>query len=257
VLAASRSSWLDWSWIADNRDLIRASLGEHVILTVYTVVIGLVIAVPLALVARRRRWIYPPVLSVTGILYTIPSLAAYALLIPYTGLASRVTAIIPLVTYTLLILVRNIVTGLDEVPVAVRESAEAMGYSPRRRLLAVEVPLALPTIMAGIRLATVSTIGLVTVASLVGSKNLGWLMLFPGFQQGRRTPIVVGAVLAVALAVSADALLLGIEWLASPWRRRERSAEPRPDAGQPTVGAAPALPVLPVVPVAALDADAS
>jgi osmoprotectant transport system permease protein len=221
VLAAGRSSWLDWSWIGDNGDVIRAALGEHVILTVATMVIGVAVAVPLALLCRRWRWAYPPVLSVTGVLYTIPSLAAYALLIPYTGLASRTTTLIPLVTYTLLILVRNLVTGLDEVPASVLESAEAMGYSRPRRLLAVEVPLALPAMMAGVRLATVTTVGLATVASLVGSKNLGWLMLFPGFQQGRRTPILVGAVLAVALAVVADAVLLAVEWLASPWRHRK------------------------------------
>jgi osmoprotectant transport system permease protein len=219
VLAAARSSWLDWQWIADNSELIRTTVGEHLILTGLTVLLGVAIAVPLALASCHWRWLYPPVTSLTGILYTIPSLAAYALLIPYTGLGSRTTTVIPLVTYTLLILVRNMVTGLDEVPAAAREAAEAMGYSPTRQLLRVEVPLALPAILAGVRLAAVTTVGLATVASLVGSKNLGWLMLFPGFQQGRRTPIVVGGLLAVALAVAVDAVLLGVERIASPWRR--------------------------------------
>jgi osmoprotectant transport system permease protein len=225
ALAASRSAWLDWNWVRSNSDLVRQTLGEHLILTGLTLVFGLVISVPLALAARRWRWLYPPVISVTGILYTIPSLAAYALLIPYTGLATRTTAVIPLVTYTLLILVRNLVTGLDEVPESAREAAVALGFSPLRRLLVVEVPLALPAIVAGIRLATVTTVGLATVASLVGSKNLGWLMLFPGFQQGRRSPIVVGGGLAVALALVAEAVLLGLERALSPWRRRRTERE--------------------------------
>jgi osmoprotectant transport system permease protein len=222
VLGADRSSWLDLDWVGNNGDLIRQALGEHVILTVLALGAGLAISVPVALMARRWRWLYPPLTSVAGILFTIPSLAAYALLIPYTGLGSRATAVIPLVTYTLLILIRNLVTGLDGVPPAAREAAEAMGYSPLRRLAAVEVPLALPVIVAGIRLAAVTTIGLATVASLVGSKNLGWLMLFPGFQQGRRTPILVGGVLAVSLAVMAEGLFLALERALSPWRRGER-----------------------------------
>jgi osmoprotectant transport system permease protein len=230
VLGADRSSWFDLDWIGNNGDVVLQALGEHVILTVLALGGGLAISLPLALVARRWRWLYPPITSVAGILFTIPSLAAYVLLIPYTGLGSRVTAVIPLVTYTLFILIRNLVTGLDGVPAAAREAAEAMGYSSRRRLVAVEVPLALPTIVAGIRLAAVTTIGLATVASLVGSKNLGWLMLFPGFQQGRRTPILVGAVLAVALAVVAEGLFLGLERILSPWRRSERRSARRSGA---------------------------
>jgi osmoprotectant transport system permease protein len=238
VVSADRSSWFDLDWIANNGDVIRQALGEHVVLTALALGLGLVVSVPLALVARRWRWFYPPLTSVAGILFTIPSLAAYALLIPYTGLGSRATAVIPLVTYTLLILIRNLVTGLDEVPAAAREAAEAMGYTAGRRLVAVEVPLALPTIVAGIRLATVTTIGLATVASLVGSKNLGWLMLFPGFQQGRRTPILVGAVLAVALAVAAEVAFGGLERLLSPWQRAERR---RAGPGDPTEPRRPEL----------------
>jgi len=240
VLAADRSSWFDLDWIRNNGDVILQALREHVILTGLARGVGFAISVPLALASRRWRWLYPPVTSAAGILFTIPSLAAYALLIPYTGLGNRATAVIPLVTYTLLILIRNLVTGLDEVPASTREAAEAMGYAPGRRLVAVELPLALPTIVAGIRLAAVTTIGLATVASLVGSKNLGWLMLFPGFQQGRRTPILVGALLAAALAVVAEALFLGLERALSPWRRGQRrgraptGAGAGPDAEPPT-----------------------
>jgi osmoprotectant transport system permease protein len=225
LVADARSAWLDWGWVADNTDLIWASLREHLVLTVLAVGWGLVISLPLALAARRWRWLYPPVLSVGGILYTIPSLAAYALLIPYTGL-SRTTALIPLVTYTLLILVRNTVTGLDGVPAAARESATAMGYSSRQRLWRVEVPLALPAILAGVRLATVSTVGLVTVAGLVGFDNLGQFIYLRGFRDGRRTAIVVGTVLVVVVAVLADLALVAVERLAMPWRRaRHRNAE--------------------------------
>ncbi len=219
MLLADKSSWLDWTWLSGNGALIGEALREHLVLTAYSVAAGLAVSIPLALASRRWRWSAPAITSLAGVLYTIPSLAAYALLIPYTGLGSRATAVIPLASYTLLILIRNLVTGLADVPAAVRDAAEAMGYPAWRRLLQVEVPLALPAIVAGIRLATVSTIGLATVASLVGSKNLGWLMLFPGFQQGRRTPILAGAVLAVALAALADALFLGLEWLVTPWRR--------------------------------------
>ena len=218
LAADARDAWLDWGWVSRNSDLVWTSLREHVVLTVLAVLWGLAIAVPLAFAARRWRWLYPPVLSVGGILYTIPSLAAYALLIPYTGL-TRTTALIPLVSYTLLILVRNLVTGLDQVPAAVRESATAMGFDDRRRLWRVEVPLALPAILAGVRLATVSTVGLVTVAGLLGFDNLGQFVYLRGFRDGRRTAIVVGTLLIVALAVLADLGLVALERLLTPWRR--------------------------------------
>ena len=223
LLADARAAWLDWGWISDNTDIIWSSLREHLILTALAVSCGVVVSIPLAMAARHWRWLYPPVLSATGILYTIPSLAAYALLIPYTSL-SRTTALIPLVTYTLLILVRNMVTGLDGVPTAVRESAQAMGYGDGQRLWRVEVPLALPAILAGIRLATVSTVGLVTVAGLVGFDNLGQFIYLRGFRDGRRTAIVVGTVLIVLVAVIADLALVALERLAMPWRRAGRGA---------------------------------
>jgi osmoprotectant transport system permease protein len=151
------------------------------------------------------------------VLYTIPSIAMFAVLIPWTGL-SIWTALVPLTLYTLLILVRNIVTGLDGVPEDVRDAADGMGYKRLRRLASVELPLALPTIIAGIRIATVTTIGLVTVTAIVGQGGLG-VFIRQGFQLDFRTPTVVGTVLSIALAVTADAILLLAQRLATPWAR--------------------------------------
>jgi osmoprotectant transport system permease protein len=208
--------WVDWTWVGDHGDLILARLREHLELTLLAVAIGIVIAIPLVLICRRWRRAYPVVLVMTGILYTIPSLALFTLLLPWTGLSSQ-TALIGLVSYTLLILVRNTVAGLDGVPEDALEAARGMGYSSRRSLLSVELPLALPAIVAGIRLALVTTIGLVTVASLIGHGGLGHLIL-DGLNRQFRTPLVVGAVLSVALAVVIDVVLLRVQRRLSPWR---------------------------------------
>jgi osmoprotectant transport system permease protein len=212
--------WVYWPWVSDHYAEIRERLTQHVSLTLWAVGIGILIALPLALLANRYRWLYPPELAVAGILYTIPSLALFVILIPWTGL-SRETALIPLVAYTQLILIRNIVTGLDAVPADVKESARGMGYRPLRQLFVVELPLALPAIMAGVRIALVTTIGLVTVTALIGQGGLGQFMI-DGFQRDFRTPITVGLVLAVALSVVGDVLLLTIQRLATPWLRRGR-----------------------------------
>jgi osmoprotectant transport system permease protein len=212
--------WLYWPWVQDHTDEIRDRLVEHVELTVLAVLFGLAIALPLALLSVRYRRLYGPVLAITGVLYTIPSLALFALLLPLTGL-SRTTALIPLTLYTLLILVRNTVTGLDGVPPDVTDAATGMGYSPSRRLLRVELPLALPAIIVGIRIATVTTIGLVTVTALIGQGGLGALML-DGLQRDFRTPLTVGIVLSLTLAVVADLLLVLALRLATPWRRAGR-----------------------------------
>jgi osmoprotectant transport system permease protein len=213
--------WLYWPWVSDHLDEIRARLSEHITLTLLAVGFGLLIALPLALLSARYRRIYGPTLAITGVLYTIPSLAFFALLIPITGL-SRATAVIPLTAYTLLILVRNTVTGLDAVPADVKEAAEGMGYSRSRQVLRVELPIALPTIITGIRIATVTTIGLVTVTALVGQGGLGELLL-DGFKRAFRTPLTVGIVLSLALAIVADLLLIGLLRLATPWRRKEHA----------------------------------
>jgi osmoprotectant transport system permease protein len=215
-MVPAEQPWVDWAWVGDHRDLILDRLREHVELTVLAVAIGVVVAIPLTVVSRRWRRVYPVVLTSTGVLYTIPSLALFTLLLPWTGL-TRTTALIGLVSYTLLILVRNAVTGLDAVPDDVKEAAAAMGFTRRRSLVAIEMPLALPAIIAGIRLAVVTTVGLVTVAALIGHGGLGSLIL-DGLNRRFRTPLVVGSVLSVALAAVADVLLLGVQRRLSPWK---------------------------------------
>ncbi|MEX2458379.1 MAG: ABC transporter permease [Actinomycetota bacterium] len=218
--------FIRWDWIWDHLDDIGTQLVEHLYLTGIAVTIGLLIALPLGVYAYRHRWAYPPLTWFTGILYTIPSLALFVLLIPFTGL-STVTAEIGLVSYTLLILIRNIVAGLRSVPDDAKEAALGMGYTRRQLLWRVEFPLALPVIVAGIRIATVTTIGLVTVTSLIGKGGLGTFIL-----QGRRrdffTMTFVGSVLSVALALAADALLLLSQRRLTPWWRRRPTVEPVP-----------------------------
>jgi osmoprotectant transport system permease protein len=157
------------------------------------------------------------VLAFTGVLYTIPALAAFALLLPVTGL-SRTTALIPLTTYTLLILVRNVVEGLDGVPDDIKDAADGMGYGRFRRLVRIELPLAVPAIMAGVRIATVTVIGLAAVAGLLAIPSLGNL-IYIGQNRPIRTAITVGIVLSVALAVTADLVLAAIQRLLTPWTR--------------------------------------
>jgi osmoprotectant transport system permease protein len=206
-----------WGWIWDHLDEIRIQTVEHFILTGIAVGIGFAIAMGLSIVALRFRRTYGPVTWVTGVLYTIPSLALFAFLVPYTGL-STLTAEIGLVSYTLLILVRNIVAGIDGVSPAVREAAVGMGYSRARLFLEIELPLALPVIVAGLRIATVTVVGLVTVTSIIGQGGLG-LFILDGLRRDFYTPLIVGSVLSVALAVVIDAALAGLEWLLSPWSR--------------------------------------
>jgi osmoprotectant transport system permease protein len=217
--------WLDWPWVSDHFDEIWVAFRAHVELTVLAVAIGLLISLPLGIVAYRHRRLYPPILGTTGVLFTIPSLAMFMLLIPWTGI-SRTTALIPLVVYTLLILVRNVYTGLDGVPEEVREAATGVGLSSSGRLVRVELPLAIPAIIAGIRIATVTTIGLVTVTSVIGQENLGDLMFNSGFQRSFRTPVTVAIILVVVMAVTFDLLLILVQRLLTPWssRRFRRAA---------------------------------
>ena len=211
-------TWVDWQWVGDHFDDIRTATQTHLIVTVEVVILGVLIALPLALVTARRPALRSVVLVVSSLLYTIPSLAAFALLIPYTGLTSRWTVLIPLVSYTLVVLVRNFISGLDAVPAEARAAADGMGFSHRQRVLRVELPLALPAIMAGVRLATVSTIGLVTVSAIIGQQSLG-LLIRDGLERDFRTLIVVGSALALLMAVAADLLLHAVSRALTPWRR--------------------------------------
>jgi osmoprotectant transport system permease protein len=221
MLAANTDRWLWWDWIGRNTDLIWDSVREHVILVALSVIFGLLIAVPLGVACARWRRLYAPSLAVTGVLYTIPSLAAVAFLLPYWGTA-RPTALVPLTTYTLLILLRNVVVGLDSVPAEVRDAADGMGYSRLARLIRIELPLALPAIMAGVRIATVTMVGLVAVAGLLGIPNLGNLIL-TGRNRPVRTAITVGIALCIALAVVADVLLQLVQRRLTPWVRSQRA----------------------------------
>jgi osmoprotectant transport system permease protein len=204
-----------WDWVLGHLPDIGQRLQEHLVLSVIAVVIGFGLSFGLSLLIRRdARW-YAPITWVTGVFYAIPSLALFAMLIPFTGL-SLLTAEIGLVGYTLLILVRNTVAGLQAVPAEVQESALGMGYTERQLLWRVELPLALPVIIAGLRVAVVSTIGLTTVTALIGQGGLGFFIL-EGLQRYFTTPLIVGVVLSVALAVGADLLLVRLQRWLTPW----------------------------------------
>ena len=208
------TDWVRAHW----DDTLQPALVQHVRLSAIAVSIGFVLAFALALLAYRVRRLDHPIGLASDFLYTIPSLALFQLLVPITGL-SVTTVEVALVSYTLLILIRNIVAGLASVPSDVREAAEGMGYSRSRQLARVELPLALPVIVAGIRIAVVTTIGLVTVTALIGQGGLGQLIL-DGLYRDFRTEVVVGSVLCVVLAIVADLVLVGIQRIAMPWTRK-------------------------------------
>ncbi len=216
-----RDELFRWSWVVDNLDEIYVRSWEHVMLTLIAVGIGLAISFPLGVYCHRHRRVYGPVATVAGLLYTIPSLALFAMLVPFTGLTTT-TAEIGLVGYTLLILIRNVVAGLRGVPEDAREAAVGMGYSRRQLLWKVELPLALPVIVAGLRIATVTVIGLVTVTALIGKGGLGHFILL-GLERFFSTATITGAVLSVVLAIAADRLLALAERLLTPWARGTRA----------------------------------
>lgn len=210
-----------WIWITDHVDEIVSRGAQHVYLTIVTVVIGFLIAFPAAVYASRHRWAVSPITSVSGVLYTIPGFAFIFLLLPITGL-SLTTVAIPLIAYSLLILFRNTLAGLDGVEPDVKEAAVGMGLSRRQVLWRVEVPLAMPVIIAGLRIATVSSIALITVAALIGRGGFGQFIL-DGLNTFFWTPLLVGVVLSVALAFAADLLLLGVQRLVTPWAKASGS----------------------------------
>jgi osmoprotectant transport system permease protein len=192
--------------------------ADNALLGLLPPLIGLVIALPLGVVCARFRWFYAPVLSLTTLIYAIPSLALFVVLIDYTGLSNE-TVIIPLALFSLCVLVPNVVDGLRAVPQPVRQAATAMGFGPMRRLVRVELPLAVPVIIAGLRIAVVSSISLASVGQLIGVSSLGYFIV-DGFQRDFSEEIYVGIVLIIVLALVCDLLLVGTRRLATPWSRR-------------------------------------
>jgi osmoprotectant transport system permease protein len=205
-------------WVLEHLDTLAQRIGEHMLVTIIAVAVGFVISFALALAVRRWPRIYGPILAVSGILYAIPSIALFVLFIPITGL-SLLTVEIALVSYTLVILVRNIVTGLREVPPEVIEAARGMGYTNRQRLWRVELPIAMPIIVAGLRIATVTTIGLVTVATLIGMGGLGYLIVNIGIQRRFPTATLTGVIIVVLLATVVDLGFQALQRRLTPWAR--------------------------------------
>lgn len=219
------SGFIDWEWISDNfvEDVVPAFF-QHIFLCVISVAIALAISLPLGVFVARYRRFYPPTATAAGILFAIPSFSFFTLLIFVFGFSIGVTpAIIALVAYSLLILIRNVVTGLDSVPPETIDAARGMGLTARQILFGVELPLALPVIVAGIRIATVTVIGIATIGAYIGAGGLG-VLIFDGIERVFATQIIVGAVMATLLAVLADLLLVRCERLLSPWSRRARGA---------------------------------
>lgn len=208
---------MDWEWIGRNLDELGMRTLDHVVMTALAVGIGFAISFALALAIRRNRRLHGPIIAVSGTLYAIPSLALFALLIPFTGVQSLATAEIALVSYTILILVRNILAGFDAVGADVLEAARGMGYTSWQRLWRVELPIALPIIIAGLRIATVTTIGLVTVTALIGLGGLGYVIIELGFNRFFLTATLVGAAGSVLLALLADRAFVLLERRLTPW----------------------------------------
>jgi osmoprotectant transport system permease protein len=204
-----------WSWIPSNGAMIWQLTRENAYLGVIPALIGLVISLPLGIIAARWRWFYPPVLTVINVIYAIPSLALFIALIPAFGLTDT-TVIIALTTFSLCVIVPNVVAGLRAVPAPVRQAATAMGYGPLRRLITVELPLAVPVIIAGLRVAVVSSISLATIGQLIGVSTLGYLFT-DGLQRAFPTEIFVGLFLIIVLALICDLILVGLRRVLTPW----------------------------------------
>lgn len=217
-LLAGAGPLLQWSWVTSQRGMILSLLAQHVELTAIAVGVGFAISLPLGLIAWRARVLRGPIVGASGALYVVPSVALLAMVAPLTGYFSVTTAEVALVSYTLLILVRNIVAGLDAVPPEAHEAARGMGYTALEELWRIQLPLAVPSILGGLRVATVTVVGLVNVTAFVGQGGLGQLIIQQGFQEDFNTPIFVGLVLSVLLAAAADALIVLAQRLAVPWQ---------------------------------------
>lgn len=222
MLLADAPPYWNGPQLAGNWDVIRYYTLEHIRYTVIALFLGVVIAFPVAYLAHRRPKLYPPLLAGTNVIYAIPSLALFMLLGPFLGYTNDKPIIVAMALYTLVILVRNMVEGLRAVPGHVTDAATGIGYSSSRRFLAVELPLAVPTIIAGLRLATVSTISLITVGGAIGKGALG-RMFADGIDRQIPVEIWSGVVAVVILALVADLLILGIGRVLTPWARARRS----------------------------------
>lgn len=217
---------MDWSWIPAHTNLLLDLAGRNLYLALVPVVLGLIISLPLGVLSVRWGWTYPPILSATSILYALPSLALFVFLIPFTGIVGStrdLTLIIPLTLYSLATLVPTVVDGLRSVPEIVRQAATAMGFGATRRLIQVELPIAVPVVIGGLRVATVASISLVSVGILIGNGGLGYLY-FDGLQRSFGTEIIVGLLLTVVLFVAMDALLVLLRWVLTPWLRAQGPA---------------------------------
>jgi osmoprotectant transport system permease protein len=215
--------WFSWRYVHDNADILQDALEFHVGITARAVLIALVVALPLAIVSYWWRPLTGPILALSGILYTIPSLALLALVAPLVGSTTDTSILIALVLYALLVLVRNALAGLTQVPGEVRDAAAGMGYGRVGRLLRIELPLALPGILTGLRLATVSTVALATVGGIIGRGGLGDLIL-GGFRNNfYKAQILTASILCVLLALVLDLVLAGIGRALTPWTRERRS----------------------------------
>jgi osmoprotectant transport system permease protein len=207
-----------WSWIPSNGSLIWQLTRENIYIGVVPALYGLAISLPLGIVAARWRWFYPPVLTLVNVVYAIPALALFIALIPSLGLTST-NVIVALTLFSLCVILPNVVAGLRGVPDPVRQAATAMGYGPLRRLVTVELPLAVPVIIGGLRVGVVSSISLASVGQLIGVSSLGYLFT-DGEQRSFPTEIYVGLVLIIALALACDLILVGVRRALTPWAVR-------------------------------------
>jgi osmoprotectant transport system permease protein len=223
VLLATRAAnpLIRWSYFVEQWDRIEEALIQHLQLTVLAVGAGFVISSLLAFIALRYRWTVGPITLLAAALYTIPSVAFFGILVAYLGL-SLLTALIPLTAFTILILVTNIMDGFQAVPSSVREAADGMGLTSTQRLFTVEVPIAVPYIINGLRIATVTTVGLVTVAAIIGYGGLGRLIL-DGLRRAFWTPLTIGASLSILLALLFDLLFFALGAWLTPWARRKQT----------------------------------
>jgi osmoprotectant transport system permease protein len=206
-----------FDWAREHIDRFATPTLQHFELVLFSVLLGFAVAFALALLAHRNRWLWPPLLAATGVLYTVPSLAFFFLLLPITGLG-RVTAIIVLAAYTLQIIYRNTMLGLANVPASVKDAARGMGLTDRQILLRVELPLATPEIIAGLRIATVSTVAIATLAVFINAGGLGTQMLGGG-NLTFPTSVIIAATIAILMALAFDAVFLTLQRLITPWRQ--------------------------------------